>query len=365
MCLFVPAKLNLLVNNLVHAMESGDSAEFQSRLGALAKEAQRRGPAYRTAVISQLAPMLPDLRGEFSKVAVLVGACVEWGGSPLPLQDVLPLRVTAAMENYARFSALWTRVSGGQPLPDRENLLLRQSVLAALAESGVVSEQEAIRITVSYMDIDDWLQAAITVMAHRDFRMVMTNREEVQRAAAAIADDLQRASWVYGLSLVLDDEALVVLDQASGRGFELTMSGIGDNFQLHTLLAARLIGDPQRGLLDGDPPERAWVAAATDGPPRQPATAPIIRRFRLFDGNGNYVHPEGHPADITPFNGTRVLVLHPPLGRFGWTGGRTYQHMTPTLTLDRVMGSQEASEWLSRVTPAHQTDLMAKNRPKD
>ena len=49
-----------------------------------------------------------------------------------------------------------------------------------------------------------------------------------------------KAGWVHGLTLVLDDEPLIVLDPDSGCGFQLTMSGIGDNYQLHTLLADRL-----------------------------------------------------------------------------------------------------------------------------
>lgn len=65
------------------------------------------------------------------------------------------------------------------------------------------------------------------------------------------------------------------------------------------------------------------MAAATDAPSRRPLTDPILRRFRLFDGLGSYVFPEGRPADIAPLDGTRVVVLHDPLGRFGWTGGRT------------------------------------------
>jgi hypothetical protein len=36
------------------------------------------------------------------------------------------------------------------------------------------------------------------------------------------------------------------------------MSGVGDNFQLHTPLADRLIGDPGRGLVSGERPAPDW-----------------------------------------------------------------------------------------------------------
>jgi hypothetical protein len=58
-----------------------------------------------------------------------------------------------------------------------------------------------------------------------------------------------------------------------------------------------------------------------------------------------------------------VLVLHPPLAPFGWSGGRFYPRMRPALTLDRVMDSAETNGWLDRIAPAIQTDLMAHGRP--
>lgn len=65
------------------------------------------------------------------------------------------------------------------------------------------------------------------------------------------------------------------------------------------------------------------------------------------------------PADIEPLDGTRVLVLHPPNGRFGTTIGRVFQNMPPTLVLDRALEPPEVDSWLSRVAPAVQDDFMA------
>lgn len=70
----------------------------------------------------------------------------------------------------------------------------------------------------------------------------------------------------------------------------------------------------------------------------------------------------GHPSDIQPLDGTRVLILHLPLGRFGWNGGRAYEHMRPTFTLDRELSPAEAAGWFTRVAPARETDLMSTNR---
>jgi hypothetical protein len=140
------------------------------------------------------------------------------------------------------------------------------------------------------------------------------------------------------------------------------MSGVGDNHQLHTLLADRLSGEGERGIPGLEPPRPDWVAEATSVKPvPHPGTDPIRRRFRLYDGTGVYVYPEGRPADIGLTDGARVLVTLPPNGNFGWSRARAYPLMTPSLTLDQVLDSTEASAWLGRITPARETDLMARN----
>jgi hypothetical protein len=201
----------------------------------------------------------------------------------------------------------------------------------------------------------------ITALARREFRTAARLLPEIGEVAATLTDRVPRAGWLPGLAQVLDDEPLVAIDHQTGRGFRLTMSGIGDNFQLHTLLADRLIGDPKRGLLAGEPPAPAWVAAATNAPPRLPLDNAIQRRFRLFDATGAYIYPAGRPADIAVLDGIRVVVLYPPLGNYRWTGGRTYEHMMPTLTLDKVMTEEEADTWRTRIAPADQTDLFAQH----
>lgn len=130
----------------------------------------------------------------------------------------------------------------------------------------------------------------------------------------------------------LDDEPLIFLDPRTGRGYALTVGGVGDNFQVHILLADRLVGDPARGLVPGEQPAPAWVDAATTGNPLLDPRDPVIRAFRLFDGRGSYLYPEGIPA----------------------------AHMPPSLPLDRILPAQVAAEWLRRVAPAIENDLTAR-----
>ena len=75
----------------------------------------------------------------------------------------------------------------------------------------------------------DWIKPMITCMARREFRSALPAETvtAARDAAAAIAvsqpdehsdGTALSAHWLEGLAMVLDDEPLVVLDPASGRG---------------------------------------------------------------------------------------------------------------------------------------------------
>jgi hypothetical protein len=347
-------------------MRQGADSRVLRLVHQLAAETKAVGTDVMTELVGEIAPMLPGLAGTFSKLAVLAGVLVERGASPLALVEVLPERAVSAMAHYAALVQIWPQASGGRPLPEFRPPLSEpalnevEATLVAYAQRNGRSERSALMVAYSWFSVNDWINPMISaMMADREFRAAMDRREQVLDGAAALAEHLPRARRLHGLCLVRDDEPLIVLDPSCGRGFRLTMTGVGDNFQLHTLLAARLMGPGRGGLLDAPPPEPAWVDAATTGPtgPFDLAT-PITRRFRLFDGHGGYVHPEGRPADIEPLDGVRVLVLHPTNGSYGWSNGRAYVSMVPALTLDREIEPSEAAHWFSRIAPARETDLM-------
>lgn len=354
--------LKPLIDDLSQAMQVGDIEGFWAHLGRVAEQARPRPPDELTAVVEDLAEILPKLSGDFARVAVLAGACVEWGGSPLPLADVLPAQAAKSMLAADVFRVLWKRVTWTGKLPDRENPPPMAKVVDKLVRRSRrlgLSEGEATTIAMAWYDVDHWCKALITTMALPEFRRAMAGRDQVRETAAEIAGDIPLAHWVHGLAEVLDDEPLIVLDHATGRGFQLTVGGLGDNFQLHTLIADRLVGPTRQGLAHFEPVPAGWVDAATTGEPNLPAGDPAVRRFRLFDGTGAYVSPESRPADIATTDGTRILVMHPPNGRYGWLNGRVYEHLVPTMMFDHELPSAEAARWLSRVTAARQTDLMA------
>ncbi|HLK75710.1 MAG TPA: hypothetical protein VKU77_18920 [Streptosporangiaceae bacterium] len=359
--------VSAVIDELGPAMWRGDFAGFHRLLVRLGGEGPQLAPDQLTAAIGQLAPLLANQPGGvFARLALVAGAFTEWGGSPLALAPYVPASALRALQLRARFSELWPVAGGGRAEPDPDRAPSMDELVgtfeAAAGRLGL-SETEPTVIALSWFDVGHWVNLLMTVLAHRDFRAAAGLRAEIAEAAARLGDLVPGAHWLPGLARVLDDEPVIVVDHTGRYGFRLAMSGVGDNCQLHTLLADRLIGDPARGFVPGEPPSPSWVAAATAAPPQLPPDDLVVRRFRLFDGSGAYIYPEGVPADISLTAGTRVIVLHPPRGPFAWTSGRTYAHMTPELILDQVLSPADTQMWHARIAPARETDLFGAAAP--
>ncbi|MEV4230526.1 hypothetical protein AB0J81_26215, partial [Streptomyces bobili] len=154
----------------------------------------------------------------------------------------------------------------------------------------------------------------------------------------------------YALA-VLDDEPLVVLHRPTGTGFEVRIGGIGDNFQLHTLLAHVLVGG---GHVPGTGPSAASVRLATDPEPARGRTQTVATgAFELLAPDGERIWNEGLPDDIPVVEGRRLLVLDEPTYRRSWNADRFFPHLAGTAELARVLTAEETRAWFARTSPGN------------
>jgi hypothetical protein len=116
----MPSAPHPVIDEMFQAMRAQDTPRFRELGGQALQTARGLGPDELTAGITDLAPLLGRVAGVFSKIAVLAGTLVEWGGSPLPLCAVLPGRAAIAMKFYQLFPQAWQDASGGRPLPPRD-----------------------------------------------------------------------------------------------------------------------------------------------------------------------------------------------------------------------------------------------------
>ncbi|MBM2622412.1 hypothetical protein JIG36_43610 [Actinoplanes sp. LDG1-06] len=305
-----------------------------------------------TAALAPLVPALEQVAlGNGGMLATLVAGLIEQGADPLPVLPVLVDRLATGLELAAQFGVLADKLGNEVTAPTSadEYRDLRERLVRAAPSAGL-SVEEAGEITQAWFTVKDWIPSLLLPLQQKPARQALPQRERLTAATAGMTPHADDAAWLYGLLEVLDDEPLLVLHRPTKQAYDLTISGVGDNFQLHTLLAATLIGPASRGLLPGTPPEAAWVASATEGELSPPS--PIHGQFYLADATGETIWNEGRPADIPLLGDHRVVVLDPPPYERSWNIGRTYPLMKPEVTLNRVLPAAEAFEWASRVSPA-------------
>lgn len=327
----------------------GAVADFEA--AAVAQDAKRSGKAFvrlqetfgqakeadlldggprLAAVLEQVPP------GPRAVVAVLVGACVERGADAGRCAPGVRAGLRAALEAAAAFAGAWAATGGGPfPVPDD-------------GEPGEeIVERTGFDAAVGWWTLPQWEMAAVALLNHRAVRAgAGGERDELLRLLTAVEQASGRQFRSLGHALrVLDDEPLVALHRTSGTGYALRFFGIGDNFQLHTLLADALIGG---GHVEGHAPSPHEVAVCRE----TPGQVDTVGSFDLTAPDGGRFWNEGAPADIPVVDGVRLLVLDEPSYRRSWPAGRFFPGMRGDVILERALEPEETERWFAHVSPA-------------
>ncbi len=285
----------------------------------------------------RLASLLPEVPpGPRATVAVIVGACVERGADPRPCAPYIFVEVAETLAAAGEFCERWKETGGGDfPEPGAEEA------------DDALFDRAGVEAALAWLTMPQWEMASLAMLNHAEVRTALdaSLRARLLRALRTVseASDHPFKCLEYAL-LVLDDEPLVVLHRPTGTGYRVRMSGIGDNFQLHTLLAGILIGG---GHIPGRAPSPEEVAVCEDAP----GQAHTVGSFNLVTSTGEWIWNEGTPSDIPRVDGIRLLVLDPPPYERSWPAGRFFPNMTGALVLDRVLDETETAYWLGACTP--------------
>ncbi|WP_103530916.1 hypothetical protein [Streptomyces sp. SM11] len=311
------------------AKRSGKAfARLQETFGQ-ARESELLDGGPRLAAVLEQAPPGPR-----AVVAVLVGACVERGADAERCAPGVLAGLRWALGQAMVFSEAWAATGGGAfPAPDG-------------GEPGPeLVERAGFDAAVGWWTLAQWETAAVAMLNHPGVRRSAGPRGEVLRLLGAVerVSGVELKSLAHAL-LVLDDEPLVALHRTSGTGYLLRLSGIGDNFQLHTLLAAALIGG---GHVEGRAPSAQEAAVCRE----TPGQVDTVGSFDLVAPDGEPVRNEGAPADIPVVDGVRLLVLDEPSCRHSWSAGRFFPGMRGDVLLERTLDPEETERWYAHVSP--------------
>ncbi|MFE5730908.1 hypothetical protein ACFQ7A_08380 [Streptomyces sp. NPDC056528] len=315
------------------AVRARDADAAERAFGRLTGAVGRARDAELHAAGPRLASFLGEVPpGPRATVAVLVGACVERGADPVACAPAVFAGARDAFERAADFCTSWKEAGRGE-LPSHEGEGLEEADFERIGFEPVTAWQS----------LPEFERACVAMLNSPAVRRTAPGRaglrDAVARAAELSGEPFQ--CLVYALA-VLDDEPFVAIDRATGAGFALRASGIGDNFQLHTLLADALIGG---GHLPGTPPSPEAVAMCRDRPGQTPTTG----SFNLVGADGEWVWNEGSPADVPVVDGVRLVVLDPPPYERSWSAGRFFPGMTGELVLERVLTAEETRPLLAQV----------------
>jgi hypothetical protein len=345
------AGLAAAVTELEQGVTQRDAERTERAFGAALKALQTSPRTEVAPYGTRLAALIPDFPpvGPRHMLAMMAGYCVEQGTDPAACAVPILTAVHEALADAREFARRWRAADSEAELPQPDEQAVDEAMLSRLGGD----EYEALRLALAWCSLERWQPPALAVLC----RSMPVRREfataelvELARAVAKLEQhDLK--CLVYALEVV-DDEPLVVLHRPSGTGYELRISGIGDNFQLHTLLAHTLIGG---GHLPGEAPGERVVELSLDAafsPDADFGDLHATGAFNLVAPDGTWIWNEGNPSDIPVVDGRRLLVLDPPPYQRSWNVGRFFPMMKASISLTRVLPAEEAQAWFRQVSPA-------------
>ncbi|WP_150240190.1 hypothetical protein [Nocardiopsis quinghaiensis] len=298
-----------------------------------------------------LAPVLSDTEpaaGIAADLAVLAGALVESGA---PAGQV-GLEVLRQLGRYgqaaAAFMHAWDKTGGGSPpSPNDVSEADEQRVEEVLGENAPLA-------TAGWWTSLRYGLAAKAMLGDPEVRAAVradsSALEGLTQIVHALSTQLSDFVELNELLRMAEADTLLVLERSSWRGFRVRFDGIGDNFQLHTLLADALIG--KEGMrVPGTRPDPRWTAACLDAP-ADPLADVVRGEWDLVGGDGTWVGNEAYPGDVPVVDGERVLVLEPQSLTHSWRAGRRHPHITGSLEVVEELSHGEVAAWWSRIHPA-------------
>jgi hypothetical protein len=346
----------------------GSVQETYEGLAAVLEEAEHAEATARNQALAQLATVIAatDVT-RASLVSLGCGALVESGGDPrLALGAVLG-RLPAVLTQADIFAELCRDLAEEPPSeldvhPDEADA--EPPATNYVDEFGAMVAEEMPEEAQAWTAVEPFCMGAIAMLSRSaDARREARRHPDLLAGVQKISRLHRRAAHLANLLRVLDDEELVVLYPELTRGYRVVVRGIGDNFQLHTLLADALIGDPEQGLLPGPRPDPRVVAAARNRLADR-SIGVAVGFFNLVNYHGLqadgtvsaapensacWIAGDGIPADIPLFEGTRVVLLGPPAFPQTWDANRTFEGMEADVRIIEKLSPDKVREWLDRI----------------
>lgn len=197
---------------------------------------------------------------------------------------------------------------------------------------------------------------------------IQKSRPDLCEAVSPLAEAVEELLFLSQIMQVLPDQTMLAIHPGQRRGFRVEVREIATNLELFVLLAAAIVGDPKKGLLEGRRPSAKAIAALID-PDHAPKKPPEVRLpwhlsswtalrpdGTLPDPNDqrskNWIWFEGVPHDLVPFEGERVLLFQKPLMPRTLEVEASFETLSPRVTLKSKLTGAEVDNLLRRMGKA-------------
>ena len=346
----------------------GDLTQAGDRLFALARGADRDELTRAVRLLATAFTGMSDGRG--ASLAFACAGLVQSGADPLLVAQPTIVLSSNALSAATPFIEACLVAAGLAGKDTQGSELDEASVKAAIEKYG--------RKVGERMPDNEEAWWAVDALSRATMVLLCRSKEarKLARADGALLPSVQNypvhSGLIGGMQVmlqILDDEELIVLHPELKRGYRIRISGIVSNFQLHTLLEDAVIGDQAEGWLPGRRPNPEAVAVARDTPTGRDRPPSVEGVFNLVNWHGllsdkavstghsraeseHWIWNEGVPADIDPFEGTRVVLLDPPPYLRSWSNGRGSPFPRAELEVLTQMPATEAQDWLTRIAAA-------------
>ncbi|MBE2999463.1 hypothetical protein IDM40_12210 [Nocardiopsis sp. HNM0947] len=339
---------------LIDASVATDPHHFPPTLGRVHTHAAHVPAGERELALEALADLLNTghlAPGITADLCVLAGALVELGTDPGPTAPTTLHLLHTVGQGALAFTRAWTHTQPDPP-PTPEHV-------TAHTETRItphLGPDTAPAATLSWWAIERHALAAHTMLGEPTTRAHLRRNPTLHAQLMALTNQLSPHLDLFedlrALLRMSEATSALVLHRTTGRAFRVLYDGIGDNFQLHTLLADALIG-PRGQHLQGQEPDPRWVSAFRDGP-TDPAAQTVRGWWNLIAHDGTWVWNEGVPAEIPTVEGERVLVLDPQPYPRSWNARRRHRHVFGWLVVDGELAPAEAQQWWKHIAPAQE-----------
>ncbi|GAA4962209.1 hypothetical protein GCM10023205_27410 [Yinghuangia aomiensis] len=337
------------VVSLEAGLEARDVGAITGAINALLAALPHSDQEDASAAVPRLTELLPHIPPWLEgMLAVIIGACVELGAEPVVCAPAVLDSARGGLRRTADFPARWAAAGGGVPPIPESAIQIPEWAVEQLG--GADASEADILSLMAWWQVEQWELATVAMLTHRPIRDGLAERaqfrSEAERVALLGRGDLLSMRHIVRM---LDDEPLLVLHRPTRTAYRMRMSGLGDLWQLQTLLGDVLIGG---GHVAGAAPDPVAVGLARDMPfgPGVPAPAAMASApFTLADADGREVPADGCPDDIPPVDGVRVLVLYSARRPGTWPAGRLFPNVPGSLVLDEALSEPEAAAWFAKL----------------